>query len=124
MEAQSNAKGTSMSKIVQKYNGRVVTQEELDKLLPVKEDWLAAPSMTANTYTEHDPLISEALGVMKSQVKEMRATLEREKIPGVAILDNGQARITSRRGRNQLMALYETMRGNKMHDHDGGYGDR
>ena len=113
-----------MSKIVSKYNGRVVTQEELDKLLPVKEDWLSGPAMTANTYTEHDPLISEALGVVKSQVKEMRATLEKEKIPGVAILDNGQARITSRRGRNQLMALYEKMRGNKYHDIDGGYGDR
>ncbi len=113
-----------MSGIVHKYNGRVVTQEELDELLPKKKDWLDGPSMTANTYTEHDPLISDALGVMPRQVKEMRETLEKEKIPGVAILDNGQARITSRRGRNQLMALYEKMRGNKMHDIDGGFGDR
>mgnify|MGYP000063581513 CR=1 FL=1 len=111
-----------MSEIRRKYNGRFVTEEELDKLLPRKP--LEGPAMAANTYTEHDPLISEALGVMKSQVKEMRETLEREKIPGVAILDNGQARITSRRGRNQLMALYEKMRGNKMHDIDGGFGDR
>ena len=112
-----------MSKIVQKYNGKVVTKEELDELFPPKEDWLDGPSMTANTYTEHDPLISEALGVMKSQVPEMRKTLEAEKIPGVAILDSGQARITSRRGRNQLMQLYEKMRGNKYHDIDGGLGD-
>ncbi len=113
-----------MSEIVRKYNGKVVTQKELDKLLPPKKNWLDGPSMTANTYTEHDPLISEALGVMKSQVPEMRKTLEKEKIPGVAILDNGQARITSRRGRNKLMELYEKMRGNKMHDIDGGFGDR
>ena len=113
-----------MSGIVTKYNGKVVTEEELDKLLPKKKNWLDGPAMTANTYTDTDPLISDALGVMKSQVKAMRATLEKEKIPGVAILDNGQARITSRRGRNQLMALYEKMRGNKMHDIDGGYGDR
>ena len=113
-----------MSGIVTKYNGKVVTEEELDKLLPKKKNWLDGPAMTANTYTDTDPLISDALGVMKSQVKDMRETLEKEKIPGVAILDNGQARITSRRGRNQLMALYERMRGNKYHDMDGGYGDR
>ena len=112
-----------MSKIVHKYNGKVVTKAELDKVLPPKEDWLSGPAMTANTYTEHDPLISEALGVVKSQVAEMRKTLEKEKIPGVAILDNGQARITSRRGRNELMKLYEKMRGNKYHDIDGGFGD-
>ena len=113
-----------MSKIVQKYKGKVVTQEELDKVMPKRADWLDGPSMVANTYTEHNPLISEALGVMKNQVPQMRKTLEEEKIPGVAILDSGQARITSRRGRNQLMALYEKMRGNKYHDIDGGYGDR
>lgn len=113
-----------MSGIVHKYNGRVVTEEELDQLVPKKKNWLDGPAMAANTYTEHDPLISDALGVMPRQVKEMRETLEKEKIPGVAILDNGQARITSRRGRNQLMALYEKMRGNKYHDIDGGFGDR
>lgn len=111
-----------MSGIVRKYNGRVVTEEELERLMPRKK--LEGPAMTSNTYSDHDPLISEALGVMKSQVKDMRETLEKEKIPGVAILDSGQARITSRRGRNQLMALYEKMRGNKMHDIDGGFGDR
>ena len=111
------------NQIVRKYMGKVVTKEELDKLLPPKKGWLKAPAMTANTYTEHDPLISEALGVMKSQVKEMRQTLEKEKIQGVSILDNGQARITSRRGRNKLMELYEKMRGNKYHDIDGGWSD-
>lgn len=111
------------SKIVQKYNGKVVSQKELDKLMPPKKDWLDGPSMTANTYTETDPLISEALGVMKSQVRQMRKTLKKERIQGVSILDSGQARITSRRGRNELMKLYEKMRGNKYHDVDGGFGD-
>lgn len=110
--------------IIRKYNGKKVTLEELNKLLPPKDDWLDSPSMAANTYSEHDPLISEALGVMKSQVGRMRKTLEKEKVQGVSILDNGQARITSRRGRNHLMQLYEEMRGNKYHDIDGGYGDR
>jgi hypothetical protein len=113
-----------VSSIVRKYKGKEVTQEELDKLMPRKSNWLEAPSMTANTYTEHDPLISEALGVMPRQVADMRKTLDKEKIQGVSILDNGQARITSRRGRNALMKLYEEMRGNKYHDIDGGYGDR
>jgi hypothetical protein len=113
-----------VSKIIRKYNGMEVSKGELDTYMPPKKDWLDGPAMSANTYTEHDPLISEALGVMKSQVKEMRKTLEKEKIQGVSILDSGQARITSRRGRNKLMELYEKMRGNKYHDVDGGFGDR
>jgi len=56
-----------MNEIVLKYNGRKVTKEELDKLLPPKEGFFKAPPMTANTYTEHDPLISEGCGVMKAQ---------------------------------------------------------
>lgn len=111
-------------KVRYKVNGKFVTQEELDSLKPPRDDWLVAPPMTANTYTEHDPLISEALGVMPHQVSDMRKTLESEKIQGVSIMDSGQARITSRRGRNKLMELYEKMRGNKYHDIDGGYGDR
>lgn len=113
-----------MSRVVRIYKGKEVTQEELDGFMPRRSDWLDAPAMTANTYTENDPLISEALGVMPGQVADMRKTLEKEKIQGVAILDSGQARITSRRGRNALMKLYEEMRGNKMHDIDGGFCDR
>jgi hypothetical protein len=112
-----------MGGILHKYNGRIVTQEELDRLVPKKADWLSKPSMASRTYTEHDPLISDALGVMPRQVADMRKTLESEKIQGVSILDNGQARITSRRGRNELMRLYEKMRGTKYHDIDGGWGD-
>ena len=107
-----------MSEIVSKYNGRVVTQEELDRLLPVKEDWLAGPPMTANTYSEHDPLISEGCGVMKSQVGEAREMIRRHGIQGAAVHDNGQIRFTSRRARKELLK----MRG--LVDNDAGYGDR
>jgi hypothetical protein len=112
-----------MSTVKYKYKGKFVTEQELEKLVPRKPDWLEKPAMAANTYTEHDPLISDALGVIPSQVKQMRETLEKEKIQGVRIMDNGQACITSRRGRNALMKLYSEMRGQKYHDIDGGYGD-
>ena len=106
-----------MTRIVSKYNGRVVTKEELDKLLPPKKDWLEAPPMVADTYSEHDPLISEGCGVMKSQVGETRAILDTHKIPGVAVLDSGQMRFTSRRARKEWLRI----RG--LHDQDGSYGD-
>jgi len=106
-----------VSGIVRKYNGRPVTKEELDKLLPPKEDWLEAPPMVTDTYSEHDPLISEGCGVMKSQVKETRQVLELHKIPGVSVLDSGQMRFTSRRARKDWLRI----RG--LNDQDGGYSD-
>ena len=106
-----------MSTIVRKYKGKEVTQDELDKLMPRKANWLEAPSMAANTYTEHDPLISEGCGVMKSQVKEARELVARHKIQGAAVLDSGQVQFTSRRARNEFLR----MRGYR--DIDGGWGD-
>jgi hypothetical protein len=99
------------------YKGKVVTQEELDKVMPRKSDWLEAPSMAANTYTEHDPLISDGCGVMKSQVSETRELVKRHGIQGAAVLDSGQIQFTSRRARNEFLR----MRGHR--DLDGGYGD-
>lgn len=107
--------------MIYKRNGQVVTREEF--CAGAREDWLEGAPMTANTYTEHDPLISEALGCMKSQVPDMRKMVKREGIQGVEIMDSGQARITSRRGRNQLMRVLSEIRGNQYHDIDGGYGD-
>lgn len=104
-----------MSGIVRKYNGRVVTEAELDRLMPKKK--LEGPAMTANTYSEHDPLISEGCGVMKEQVNETRAILDNHKIPGVAVLDSGQMRFTSRRARREWLRI----RG--LNDQDGGYSD-
>lgn len=106
-----------MSKIVSKYKGREVSQEELDRLVPRKANWLEAPPMTANTYTEHDPLISEGCGVMRSQVGEARELVKRHGIQGAAVLDSGQIQFTSRRARNEFLR----MRGHR--DLDGGYGD-
>lgn len=105
------------TKIVSKYNGRVVSKEELDRLLPPKKDWLDAPPMVTDTYSEHDPLISEGCGVMKSQVKETRDMIRRHSIQGAAVHDNGQIRFTSRRARKEFLA----MRG--LVDNQGSYGD-
>ncbi len=105
------------TKIVRKYNGRVVSQEELDKVLPPKKDWLESPAMSANTYSEHDPLISEGCGVMKSQVSETREAIKKHGIQGAAVHNNGQIRFTSRRARKEFLA----MRG--LVDNQGSYGD-
>jgi len=115
LEAQGNAEGTSVSGIVRKYNGRVVTEAELDQFMPRKK--LEAPAMVANTYSEHDPLISEGCGVMKAQVGEMREAIRQHGIQGAAVHDNGQIRFTSRRARKEFLK----MRG--LRDSDGGYSD-
>ena len=75
------------------------------------------PPMTANTYTEHDPLISEGCGVHRSQVSETRDLIKKYGIQGAAVLDGGQIRFTSRRARKQFLA----MRG--LVDNDGSYND-
>lgn len=106
-----------MSTIVYKYNGRPVTKEELDQLMPAKPNWLDAPPMAANTYSEHDPLISEGCGVMKAQVGEARAAIKQHGIVGAQVLDSGQVRFTSRRARKEFLR----MRG--LNDNDGSYGD-
>ena len=96
-------------------NGRKVSRDEF--CAGARRDWLAGPPMTANTYREHDPLISDGCGVMKSQVKETREILDAHKIPGVAVLDSGQMRFTSRRARKEWLRI----RG--LNDQDGGYSD-
>ena len=106
-----------MNKVVRTYNGKEVTQEELDQLLPPKDDWLEGSPMTANTYSEHDPLISEGCGVMKAQVGETRELIKHHGIQGAAVHNNGQIRFTSRRARKDFLA----MRG--LVDNEGSYGD-
>lgn len=104
-----------MGKIVYTLNGREVTAEEFRK--GAKDDWLDGPPMTANTYTAHDPLVSDGLGCMKRQVPELRETIRKHNIRGVAVKDNGQLEITSRRGRKELLAVRGLV------DSDGGYSD-
>ena len=104
-----------MSKI--KYNGKTVTKDELNALMPPKSDWLEGAPMVANTYSEHDPLISEGCGVMKAQVGETREAIKTHNIQGASVHNNGQIRFTSRRARKDFLA----MRG--LNDQDGGFSD-
>lgn len=96
-------------------NGTEVSREQF--LVNARTDWLQAPPMVANTYTEHDPLISDGCGVMKAQVEDTRAAIRQHGIQGAAVLDNGQIRFTSRRARRDFLR----MRG--LHDNDGSYND-
>lgn len=96
-------------------NGKEVTREEFTQ--NPKPGWLDAPFMTANTYRDHDPLVSEGLGCMKAQVPEMREAIRMHGIKGVTVRDSGQVEITSRQGRRELLR----MRG--CFDQDAGYGD-
>jgi len=86
------------------------------KRIPKRSTLFTVP-MTANTYREHDPLISEGLGCMRAQVSEMREVIQKHNIKGVRVRDNGQLEITSRRGRKELLRV----RG--LADADGGYSD-
>lgn len=104
-----------MNKVVFKYNGRKVTESELDELMPRKP--LEGPPMTANTYTEHDPLLSDGCGVMKAQVAEAREMIREHNIQGAAVCDNGQVRFTSRRARKEFLARRGLV------DNDAGYSD-
>ncbi len=106
-----------MSTVKYKYKGNFVTEQELEKLVPRKPDWLERPAMAANTYTEHNPLVSDGCGVMKSQVGETRDLIKRHGIQGAAVMNSGLVRFTSRRARNEFLR----MRG--LRDLDGGYGD-
>ena len=106
-----------MSQVVHKYKGKEVSLAELDKLMPKKANWLEGAPMTANTYTEHDPLLSEGCGVHRSQVAETREIIRKRNIQGAAVTDSGQVRFTSRRARKEFLA----MRG--LVDNDGGYSD-
>ncbi len=97
-------------------NGKELTREEFESL-PAKSGWLSGPFMTAHTYRDHDPLLSEGMGCMKAQVPEMRQVIRKHGIQGVTVRDSGQLEITSRQGRRELLKV----RG--MVDNDAGYGD-
>ena len=106
-----------MSKVVRRHNGKVVTKEELDVLVPAKKGWLENRPMVSNTYTEHQPLISDGCGVMKSQVGEARDLVRQHNIQGAQVAPNGQVHFTSRRARKEFLSA----RG--LADNDGGYSD-
>lgn len=99
-----------------KINGNEVTEKQFHKDGPVGG---SGSPMTASTYTDAKPLISDALGCMKAQVPEMREAIRERNIKGVRVLDSGQLEITSRRGRREV----GQMRPIPLHDGDGGFGD-
>lgn len=104
-----------MSKVAYKLNGKTVSRDEF--AANGNSNWLSNPPMVSNTYTEHDPLISEGCGVMKSQVKEARDVIAKHRIVGAQVLDSGQVRFTSRRARKEWLQR----RG--LCDNDGGFSD-
>ena len=104
-----------------KINGKSVTPEEFHRGGKIGGEGI--PMFAGTAYSTAKPLVSEALGCMKSQVPDMRRLIETEGIKGIQITDSGQAEITSRRGRNHLMRVLSEIRGNQYHDIDGGYGD-
>lgn len=73
--------------------------------------------MVTDTYSEHDPLISEGCGVMKAQVGETREMIRQHNIQGAAVHDNGQIRFTSRRARKEFLARRGLV------DNEASYGD-
>lgn len=109
-----------MRKPVYKLNGQVITRK---KFLSLADAFTPGVPMTANTYRGHDPLISEGLGCMKAQVPKMRRMIKDEGIQGVLVRDSGQLEITSRRGRKKLIRTLSEIRGERLCDADGGYGD-
>jgi hypothetical protein len=96
-------------------NGKPVSREEF--LKGANDDFLKAPALASNTYSAHDPLLSEGLGCMKSQVKDLRDVIRKHNIQGVQVKESGQLEITSRRGRKELLAVRGLV------DSDGSYGD-
>lgn len=97
-----------------KLNGKWVTSAEFHRGGPV--GGAGVPAVT-NTYSTAKPLVSEGVGCMKAQVPDMRAMLKEHNVQGVAVRDNGQLEITSRRGRKEVLKLRGLI------DNDGGYSD-
>jgi hypothetical protein len=100
-----------------KLNGKYVSGEEFRSRVKPKKDWLESPPMVSDTYSEHDPLVSQGCGVMKSQVNEAREMIRKHNIKGARVRDDGAMEFTSRNGRKEF--LYHR----DLRDLDAGYGD-
>ena len=96
-------------------NGKEVSPEEFRS--GKRSDWLDAPPMTSNTYRAHDPLLSDGIGCLKSQVPELRNVIKQHNIQGVAVKDSGQLEITSRQGRKEVRRERGSV------DNEGSYAD-
>jgi len=113
-----------MSKVVLTYNGKQVTREELDKLLPPKDDWLDAPAMIATACRQNKPRISDSMGVLPNQVAEERRKLQALKdrglLTGVNIRDDGAMEYSC--NGDQGARGWQRYRGNKV-NLDGAWSD-
>ena len=111
-----------MTKVGRRYNGKVVTKEELDVLVPAKKDWFKTPPLVSSL-SESNPRFSDSTGVLPHQVnverKKLRALQEKGELLGISILDGGKVEYTSQgdQGRRGWMRYR-----NKV-DYDGGFGD-
>jgi len=103
--------------ITYKINGKVVTAKQWDAHPGAGLRFSGCAPMSSMTYSESNPLISDGVGCMKSQVPELRDTIRRHGIHGARVLNNGQIQFTSRRARRKLLRV----RG--LCDNDGGYSD-
>ena len=112
-----------MTKIIHKYNGRVVSQEELDELLPPKKDWIEG-AMIATACRTNNPRTSQSMGVIPHQVAAERKKLQQLKdkgqLSGVSILDSGAVEYSC--NGEQGARGWQRYRGNKV-NLDGGYSD-
>lgn len=104
-----------MSKVAYTLNGKSVTREEF--LAGSRTDYLNGGYFVPNTYSAHDPLVSDGIGCLKSQVPELRQVIKQHNIQGVTVKDSGQLEITSRRGRKELLRVRGLV------DNDGGFSD-
>lgn len=106
-----------MNEVTYRINGKVVSREEFFKRVQPKKNWLSKPAMMANTYSEHNPLVSQGCGVMPVQVGEARAMIKKHGIQGACVRDDGAVEFTSRRARKQFLHHRD------LRDLDGGYSD-
>lgn len=113
-----------MNKIVRKYNGKTVTQEQLDQLLPPKKGWLKGAPMIGTACRTNKPRVSESMGVMPSQVAEERIKLQALKdrglLTGVSIRNDGAVEYSCNGDQGALG--WQRYRGNKV-NLDGGFSD-
>ena len=74
-------------------------------------------AMGRAAYDGSSPLRSDSLGCHPEQAAEYREELRRNGIIGAEVSNDGTLAFTSRKARRETMKL------NRCHDRDGGYGD-
>lgn len=102
--------------VVYKINGETVSKDEWDRRMKDRPRPVGVP-MTANTYSESDPLTSLALSCHRDMVGKYREKAKKLGLTGIKWDANGDCTITSRRDRATWL------RSQEQHDGDGGYLD-